>query len=340
MSTGAARAARRASAAVRTARSYDARASRPRPRRPDHGLPAVAAPAAGAARPARRRRAPAAPRRGSPSPASSAGQVLGDLQRVAAPSDASTPRTCAAGSSTAVSVRRRRPLGALGGRGERVGAGAASRLLAEPLEVALPHPAGGRELVGVPGDAGRGQLVDVGEDQLGEPRHRRRRRGRPRRRRRTARARPPGRRPGRPRAARPSSGRCAPRPGPARRRPPARAERGAGVGAAAAAGQPEEAAEGQLHGRLDVGAHRPGERVGVAGHLGDHRRDGLRRRPRAAARAARATTGSSRSSAAAPRAVALGTSEAINCSLRTNSAATDSRRTVMNLAPWPDMMDA
>lgn len=39
---------------------------------------------------------------------------------------------------------------------------------AQLLEVALPDPARGRELVGVPGDACRGQLVDVGEDQLGE----------------------------------------------------------------------------------------------------------------------------------------------------------------------------
>ena len=49
----------------------------------------------------------------------------------------------------------------------------ASSCWVEPLQVAAPDPAGAGQLVGVPGHAGRGELVDVGEDQLGELGHRR-----------------------------------------------------------------------------------------------------------------------------------------------------------------------
>ena len=52
---------------------------------------------------------------------------------------------------------------------EQLGGGAAQELEREPVAVlALLDAFGGGELVGVTGDAGRGQLVDVGEDELGE----------------------------------------------------------------------------------------------------------------------------------------------------------------------------
>ena len=58
--------------------------------------------------------------------------------------------------------------GALG-RGQRLlGRRAAEQVAHDPLPQSLPHPPGRGELVGVAGDAGRGQLVDVGEDELGE----------------------------------------------------------------------------------------------------------------------------------------------------------------------------
>ena len=85
---------------------------------------------------------------------------------------------------------------------------------------------GGGELVGVTGDAGRGQLVDVGEDQLGEPRQQLGATCPPGRSPRTARATRRGRRCGRPTAGRPCCARCGPRPGRGRRTP-----RGPGRGA-------------------------------------------------------------------------------------------------------------
>ena len=65
---------------------------------------------------------------------------------------------------------RRLPVGALGGRDDRVGRLGGEQGAGQPLEVAGPHPSGAFQLVGVAGGAGRGQLVDVGEDQLGERR--------------------------------------------------------------------------------------------------------------------------------------------------------------------------
>ena len=143
------------------------------------------------------------------------------------------------------------PLGARRRGGQHVGAGAGEQVLAEPLAVAVAHPAARRQLVGVAGHARRRELVDVGEEQLGELRHRRRGQARL------------GRR----------LGQLAPRhPGPdavcreqavhrpsAPRLPPServgtfagRAERGARVDVAAAAGELEEAGDRHLHGLLD-----------------------------------------------------------------------------------------
>ena len=188
---------------------------------------------------------------------------------------ASTGRTCASGTSTAVSVvggsQPARSAAATHGLGRR----ALEQVAGDPLQQPLPHPAGGGELVGVAGDAGRGELVDVGEDQLREVDQRL--------------GRDPaahgGRRhlaPGDPRAdpvrrqqrlgAAPAAGLAAAELVGAL---DGRGGRRTRVGAAAAAGQGEEAAERELHGVADVLAHRAGQRALVAGHLGDDRRDRL-----------------------------------------------------------------
>ena len=165
--------------------------------------------------------------------------------------------------------RGRLPVGALGGGDDLVDGGVPEQVVRDALEQPLPDPAGGGELVGVARHRGRGLLVDVGEDELGEvgehvgaepcagPRWWR------------ARARPPARRSGTPRAARRSCGRCVPRPGRAGRSPAAGAARTSSR--AAAAGQGQEAAQGELDRAADRLAHRARERVAVAGHLVDDR---------------------------------------------------------------------
>ena len=180
-----------------------------------------------------------------------------------------TGRTCDSGTSTAVSVVGGVQPALLGGRGDLVGGGALEQEHGDALEQPLPDPAGGLGLVGVAGDRGRRQLVDVGEDQLGEvgehvggeavadrdhrqlpPRH-------------------PGADPERreQRVGGPAAARLA-----AAELVAALDGRGGGgaqVLGAAAAGQGEEAAERELDGVADRLAHRPRERVAVARNLVD-----------------------------------------------------------------------
>ncbi len=161
---------------------------------------------------------------------------------------------------------RRLPVGALGGGVDGVGRRAGQQRPGQALEVALAHAAAALQLVGVAGHGGGGQLVDVGEDQLGEARelagvdacgHGGVRHVAPRH----------------------------PRPDPVGReqrldRTPAarlaapelvgaldgRRLRGVGV---LAGGQGEEAAEGELHGVADHLAHPAAQRPGIARHLVD-----------------------------------------------------------------------
>ena len=170
--------------------------------------------------------------------------------------------------------RRGLPAGALGGRDHGLGGVALEEVAGDPLQQPLADPSGGGQLVGVPGDAGRGQLVDVGEDQLGEVdqrlgghavghgggRHL-----------------PPG-----------DAGADPERREQGVRRPPAaglapaelvgaldgRGGRRTRVRAAAAAGQREEAAERELDGVADVLTHRAGQGALVAGDLLEDRGDG------------------------------------------------------------------
>ena len=149
----------------------------------------------------------------------------------------------------------------------------------QPFQVARPHPAGGRQLVAVPGDAGGGQLVDVGEHQLGEPGQLLD--GQPGRD--GAGAHVP---PGHPRP-HPVGGQQGVHRAAAARLAPAelvravqrRADRRARVGAAARRRQFQEATEGQFDGVADDPAHVALEGIGVAGDLDDDLGDG-RRRPR------------------------------------------------------------
>ena len=170
---------------------------------------------------------------------------------------------------------RRLPLGALGGLDDGLGRGAGEQVVGDPLLEPLPDPPGCGQLVGVPGDAGGRQLVDVGEHQLRERHqslgvqpvlHGRRRHLVPRH----------------PRA---DAVRRQQRVGGPTAAGLAAAElvgalhcRGSGcarIGAAAAAGQGEEPAERELHGVADGLAHRTAECVLVAGHLVDDRGDDL-----------------------------------------------------------------
>ena len=143
----------------------------------------------------------------------------------------------------------------------------------QALEVPLAHPIGDCQLVGVTGDAGRGQGVDVGEHQLGEqhdlvrgqpgldggagqaaPRH-------------------PGAHPvgGQQRV----HGPPAPRLRLPERERALKGGRQRGAGVLVGGGQGEEPAQGQLDG---LGQHRLGRLVegpAVAGHLLGHGVDGL-----------------------------------------------------------------
>ncbi|CAB4726355.1 unannotated protein [freshwater metagenome] len=170
--------------------------------------------------------------------------------------------------------RGRSPVGALSGLEDDLGGGAVEQPSSDPLEQSLADPAGRGLLVVVPGDARGGQLVDVGEDQLGEldehepvdaVAHGRRGELAPR---------DPSADPVRrqQRVGRATAASLAPAElvgaldGGSRR--------GRHVGATASAGQRQEPAERQLHGVADGLAHRPAERVGVARHpvddLGHH----------------------------------------------------------------------
>ena len=179
-----------------------------------------------------------------------------DASRVSPLTRASTPCTCAAGSSTAVSDVRRRPPGAVSSGGQDLWRGPGQQPLRETLAVTLPHPAAGGELVVVAGHTRRRQLVDVGEQQLGELRHRGRRQSRL------------GGRPGQPAPAHPGadavrrqqrihratlSGLASTQGVRPLERGPARC---AGVAVARPADQLQEATDRHLHGRFDVLAQR------------------------------------------------------------------------------------
>ncbi len=168
------------------------------------------------------------------------------------------------------------PVGPLGGGDQDVGRVAAEQPEREPVEVALPHAARRLQLVGVARDRGRGELVDVGEDQLGERgqhvgRHSRLDRGLGELTPRDTCAHAVRREQG---VGAPSAARLA-----ATQRVRA-LERGGqrrtGIGRAAPGRQPEESRERHLHGVLDVVTHRPAERAGVGRHLLGHRVDGVR----------------------------------------------------------------
>ena len=179
---------------------------------------AAAAPAGGS----RRRPAPAAaPAPRGPGRSSAA-------CRVSAASEPSSGRTCASGTTTAVSVSRRRPARPLGRGQHGLGRRRLEQVVREPLEQSLAHPPGRVQLVGVAGHAGRGQLVDVGEDQLGEAGQGVGRRPRCAPPSPTSPARRPARRSGTPPAARRPTGRCGPRRGRAGRRPRPPARPGCG----------------------------------------------------------------------------------------------------------------
>ncbi len=175
VSTGSSSEPRSSNAAVRTARSYDDRASRPRTRRTDHGLIALRARAAGAAGPrpsmsgTRSSESGCPPSRSSassPGRSSPTSRVSGAERREHAADLGRGQQHRGQGRRRRASPRARRAATSTSG------AAPGEQVLAQPLAVALPDPPAGRQLVGVPGDAGGGQLVDVGEHQLGELRHR------------------------------------------------------------------------------------------------------------------------------------------------------------------------
>ena len=165
----------------------------------------------------------------------------------------------------------RLPVGPLGRSSDRVGGSAGQQGPRQPFEVALADAPAALELVGVPGDRGRGQLVDVGEDQLGELRE-------------LARVDPRLHRHAR---------HVAPRgAGPDPVGGEERLDRASAAGLAAAelvgaldrgrlggvrvppGGEGDEAAEGELHRVADHLAHPPAPGAGIAGHLvddGEHR---------------------------------------------------------------------
>ena len=80
-----------------------------------------------------------------------------------------TVRTCDSGTITAVSVSRRRPVRLARRRSRHLRVDAVEEVVRQPLEQPLPDPPGGGQLVVVAGDARGRELVDVGEDELGEP---------------------------------------------------------------------------------------------------------------------------------------------------------------------------
>ena len=174
--------------------------------------------------------------------------------------------TCDSGSTSAVST----PGGSQSARSaavvDRVGGRAGEQGPREPLEVALADPPAALELVGVPGDRGRGQLVDVGEDQLGELReltgvdprlHRHARHVAPR----GAGPDPVGREERLDRTS--AAGLAAPELVGALDR---RGLRGVDV---LAGGEGEEPAEGELHRVADHLTHPAAPGAGIAGHLVD-----------------------------------------------------------------------
>ena len=174
----------------------------------------------------------------------------------------------------------RRPVRPLGRGLEGVGAAASQHRLGQPLEVALPHPPGRGQLVGVAGSAGRRQLVDVGEDELGEARQRRRAQA----------GADPGPAEVAPRDARAHSvgaqqrlhGATAAGLAPAQgvRRLGHLVEGGRRALVAVARGEVEEPAERERDGVLDGAAHLAGEGVGIARHLGTDGVDDLLGHPR------------------------------------------------------------
>ena len=191
--------------------------------------------------------------------------------RVSAESSCRACEPCDSGSSTAASASggshsARSAAAAIG-----VGCGARDQGPRQALEVALPDAAGALELVGVAGRAGCGQLVDVGEDELGEARDLL----------------------GVDALGDGGAGEVSPRDaGPDAVRRQQRLHRPAAACLAATeavgalegggqrgahvllAGQGEEPAERELDGVADGLAHPPGQCAGVAGHLGDDGLDG------------------------------------------------------------------
>jgi hypothetical protein len=147
--------------------------------------------------------------------------------------------------------------------------------LGQLLQVAQAGPAGGGQLVGVPGHAGCRELVDVGEDQLGEVRDggggltgAEADRGQlvPRD------ARPdPVRRQQRVEAAAVARLAAAQRVRALERRP----QRGLRIRPGRTRDQLEEGAQRGHDGALDLRTQLAGERVGVRGHLGRDGIDGL-----------------------------------------------------------------
>ena len=197
------------------------------------------------------------------------------------PNRAASPRVCASATTTAVSVSGgcQSAFSALARR--RLGGLTGEQLLGQPLEVALPDPSGGRQLVGVPGDAGRRQLVDEREHQLGEAGDGRRPAARRRRRWPTAPATPPGRRRGRPTAARPSSDPGGPRRGPARRHRRARATASrVGSESCGRTASRRKAPSAICTAFSMFWPIRPLKARGIAGHLDRHRGHGALGHPR------------------------------------------------------------
>ena len=205
--------------------------------------------------------------------------------RVPCATPPSTGRTWASRHQDGGQRRRRGPARPLRRLEHLLVGSSGQQQLSDAGQQPLPHAPGRLGLVGVPGDAGRGELVDVGEDQLGEvdqhlavdavadrgERHL-----------------APGD-PGADPVRREQGVGAAPAPGLAAAELVGALDggrrRGPQVGATLAAGQREEAAERELHGVADGLAHRPAERVGVARDLLDDR-PRPPARPRSAARRA------------------------------------------------------
>ena len=254
----------RQGASVRRLRRRSRAASDPPPRRARRSAPSSAARLRCTSGTSRTPVSPAAPRR----------DVAGHRERPGSRSWRAA-RRWAAGSTTAVRVSGGGQSARSARRSSRSSGSPSRRRPTEALEVLLAHPSGGGQLVGVAGDARRRQLVDVGEDQLGEPGDGRRvhppvdhlgRQLPPRH---------PGADPvgGEERVDRPPGARLAPseRVG----RLDRRRQRLGGVGVLALGGQAQEGAEGHLHRALDAGGHL-GAEVGpaVGGHLVGERVDG------------------------------------------------------------------